>query len=155
MEGQAVSDWEKCLATCMFWCRFWFSRSSWQDRMRQEQEWGSRVEGPGGSVAHRVSSALLESGELPASMDWDASVLDFGICSRSEGAQLWPSGTANLTPSLPWQQWGGQDPTFAPWQPGGLGTGTFLKYMQIYTLNRHIWSPEKNCLPGALAALCL
>lgn len=138
MEGQAVSDLEKSLVTCMCWWKFWFSRSACKDSLSQNQEQGSRVEGPGGPVASLPSlgpcmecpGALLESGELPAPMVGNASVwISVSAAGQRGSAPHLPDPQvqrcSRSDSSLPWQQWEWQTPACVPWQPGGLGIAHF------------------------------
>lgn len=152
MEGQAVSDWEKSLVTCMDWCKSWFSRSSCKDHTSQDQ--GSGVGGPGASLPSlgpltECPGALLKSGEPRVEMPacW---MVGFQCLQQVRGAgppPAWHPSRANLTPGLPWEQGEWQDPACAPWQPGGLRTGTFLKCMQIYILDRHTGQQRRAACP--------
>lgn len=67
MEGQAVSDWEKPLVTCMDWWKFWFRRSSCKDEPGTGKESGrARSFSSFSGCTWGCPGALLESGELPA-----------------------------------------------------------------------------------------
>lgn len=154
MEGQAVSDWEKSPVTCTDWCKFWFSRKTTRARTKEE-EW----EGQGLVFLLWVHSWSVQV--LP----WDQQSchhprIEMLVCwisvsaagQRGSALPAWHTGTADMTPGLPWEQWEWQSPACAPWGPR---TGTFLKCIANLHSGQTHWLPEKSCLPGALAALCL
>lgn len=95
MEGQAIRDLEKSLVTCMYWCKFWYSRSTCKEGTSQSQYSGNRgAEWKGRSArwfllllwVHSQSDQVLTRSQEnhQRSMVWSAGMLDFSIHIWSE-----------------------------------------------------------------------
>lgn len=133
MEGQAVSDWEKSLVTCMYWGKFCFSRSACKDSLSQNQEPGKQSGQEGQWLlfllwVHAWSVQVLFWSQENCQHQWlGMPVCEFHYLQQVRGAQppTCPtpkySGAAHLTAAFP----DSSGNACVPWQPGGLGIAHF------------------------------
>lgn len=160
MEGRAVSDGDGD-GVPMDWGKFWFSRSSCKDHMSQDQ--GCRVwEGQGllfllwvHSWSVQVLSWSQQSCHHPGN--------EMPVCWISVSAE----GQRDSAPTCLVPRYS-KSATWPSLGAVGMAGSCLCSLTARRPENRHIseinadlhsgqtyWLPEKNCLPGALAALCL